>query len=69
MKATLFSNSMIYYDKIFPMLTVSLTDRFYVDVRRNFNEMQMIFDAISGNSGQVPLTLIGGYEMYYALWE
>ena len=29
----------------------------------------MIFNAILGSSGQVPVTPIGGNEMCYALWE
>ena len=37
---------------------------FHADVCRNFNEMQMIFNALSGSSGQVPVTPIGGNRMY-----
>ena len=28
-----------------------------------------IFSALSGSSSQVPVTPIGGNQMYYALWE
>ena len=31
--------------------------------------MQMIFNARSGSSGQVPVTPIGGNRMHYAQWD
>ena len=42
---------------------------FHANVWRNFNDMQMIFSALSGSSSQVPVTPIGANQMYYALWE
>ena len=38
-------------------------------MQRNFNDMQIIFNVLSGSSGPVPITSIGGNKMYYALWE
>ena len=31
--------------------------------------MQMIFNALSGSSSQVPVTPVGGNKLYCALWE
>ena len=40
---------------------------FHANVRRNFNEMRIIFNAFSGSSGPVPVTPIGGKKMYCTL--
>ena len=42
---------------------------FHANVWRNFNEKQVIFNALSGSSSKVLVTPIGGNRMYYALWE
>ena len=42
---------------------------FHTNVSRNFNDMQMIFNALSGSSGQVPVTPVGGNKLYCALQE
>ena len=50
--------------------TLSLTlSRFHADVLRNFNEMQITFNALLGSSSLVPVMSFGGNQMYYALWE
>ena len=56
--------------KNFPLMAVAVR---YTRIPRKrvkeFNDMQMIFSALSGSSGQVPVTPIGGNRMYCALWE